>query len=191
MKKLTVIVLTAMASCLSLNAQTVIGSSFGVNSGSTTQSADTSSSDDSEQTQNGTDFIYHGIEKGWGASMETVWNHFLFGFGYYSGETNDYLKTNNGFELFLGGNYRFFLANNFYVEGRLMAGWYSWSTEFKAGKSSSRDDVNKLFVGVSPRIGIQFGKVAISGGYRWDYVDFEFDKDHCLDRWNVGLTVFW
>jgi hypothetical protein len=136
------------------------------------------------------DFQYHGVEHGWGLSLDYVFKYFVLGFNYNWGETNDYIKTNNGMEYYVGGNYRYHIVKQFYVEGRMLAGWYNWNTKIKTGKSSSDEvNTNKAFIGINPRIGLDFDGWGISAGYRWDYVDFKFDKDHKFDRFTIGISI--
>lgn len=186
MKKTLILTLLVIVFGFNANAQTVISNNYGgTTTGTTSQ---TSNSDEVEQSQSGYDIMYHGIEKGWGIGMDGVWNHLLWSVGYYSGETNDYLTKNNGMQIALGGNYRYHLSEFLYIEGRAFVGWYNWSTAAKIAGKRVEDDINKVFVGFSPRIGLDFGSWGISGGYRWDYVDFKFDKDHRMDRFTVGIS---
>lgn len=183
MKKFFILAMMALAVGMSANGQTVITNDYG--SPITGTDVQKSGSDELEQSQGGFDVQYNAIENGWGIGIDYVVSNVLFGYDYLFGKTNDYVNTNNGMEIYLGGNYRYRIIENLYVEGRAMIGYYYWKTEFKGGGD---DSANKVFLGFSPRVGLQFGKWAISAGYRWDYVDFKFDKEHCLDRFNIGLT---
>ena len=135
---------------------------------------------------------YHAIDDGWGIGISGGGNYFLFGYDYYFGKENEGVSSNMGMEIYAGGNYRYHITEYFYLEGRIFAGYYQWDTKFKKVKGYDIDDikVREAFLGVSPRAGLRYKKVAISAGYRWDWVKFKFKKENCLDRFNIGLTFF-
>lgn len=137
------------------------------------------------------DVQYHAIDNGWGIGISGGGSYFLFGYDYYFGKTNELISSNIGMEIYAGGNYRYHITDYFYLEGRIFAGYYQWDTKFK-GKGYDIDDikVREAFIGVSPRAGLRYKRVAISAGYRWDWVKFKFRKENCTDRFNIGLTIF-
>ena len=117
----------------------------------------------------------------------------------YSNDSNSSTSTSTfnpqkqmGMEIYAGGNYRYHITEYIYLEGRIFAGYYQWDTKFNKVKGYSIDDikVREAFLGISPRAGLRYKKVAISAGYRWDWVKFKFKKENCLDRFNIGLTFF-
>ncbi len=189
MKKIFCIVMMAFAMTSVLSAQTESGgaeSNYG-------RSAYSSGSDNSaNNSQGGFEVKYHAIEKGWGVGLDYIISHIVIGYDYLFGETNDYVKTNSGMQFYLGGNYRYHFTENFFIEGRLMAGWHNWEleTKYKVGKTTktNKDTSDKAFLGFSPQVGLDFGSWGIIAGYRWDWVDFNFDKDHTFDRFTVGLV---
>lgn len=139
----------------------------------------------------GLDIQYHAIDNGWGIGLDYVVKYFLFGYEYYFGKKNDAINSNMGFEILVGGNFRYHIIKNFYLEGRIFGGYYQWDISYKKGKGYDIEDTKtrEAFFGVSPRAGIQFGKVAISAGYRWDWIKMKFKKEYCFDRFTVGLTI--
>ena len=141
--------------------------------------------------KNGTDIMYHAIEDGWGIGVNFVSPYyFLLGWDYYFRKKGEALSTNSGMELYIGGNYRYYLTEVFYIEGRIVAGYYHWEIKFKGKANEAFDSkVNEAFVGLSPRAGLKFGKVALSAGYRWDWIKMDFKKENCLDRFTIGLTI--
>ena len=76
-----------------------------------------------------------------------------------------------------------------YLEGRIIAGYYHWKTEYKdKGYKELNNSADEAFFGISPRAGLKYKKVAISAGYRWDWIKMKFKKENCLDRFTIGLT---
>ena len=136
----------------------------------------------------GVDIQYHAIENGWGVGLNWVAQYLVFGFDYYFGKTGGGVRTNMGMEIYLGGNYRYYVTENFYVEGRIIGGYYQWDIKFDRNVGAEDQSIKEAFIGLSPRAGLKFGKVAISAGYRWDWIKMKFKKENCLDRFNVGLT---
>ena len=57
------------------------------------------------------------------------------------------------------------------------------------GSSAKEEKIKEGFVGISPLVGLQFGKVVITAGYRWDWVKFKFKKENCLDRFTAGVSI--
>ena len=144
---------------------------------------------DPQKQEGAMDVQYHGIDNGWGIGISGGANYFFGGGDLFFGKTNDAVKTNTGYELYFGGNYRYHITENFYLEGRIFAGYYHWQIEYKL-KGSEEQKADEAFFGLSPRAGLRFGKFAISAGYRWDWIKFKFKKENCLDRFNIGLTFF-
>jgi hypothetical protein len=147
---------------------------------------------DPQKQEGAMDVQYHGIDNGWGIGVSGGGSYFLFGYDYYFGKKSEGMSSNMGMEIYAGGNYRYHITEYFYLEGRIFAGYYQWDTEFNKVKGYGLDDikVREAFLGVSPRAGLRYKKVAISAGYRWDWVKFKFKKENCLDRFNIGLTFF-
>ena len=153
----------------------------------------TSTSTFNPQKQEGAfDVQYHAIDNGWGIGVSGGGSYFLFGYDYYFGKESEGMSSNMGMEIYAGGNYRYHITEYIYLEGRIFAGYYQWDTKFNKVKGYSIDDikVREAFLGISPRAGLRYKKVAISAGYRWDWVKFKFKKENCLDRFNIGLTFF-
>lgn len=139
--------------------------------------------------EGGVEFAYEAVENGWGLGMNWTISYFVFGYDFLEGKKGDSFSRNDGYEIFIGGNYRYHLADFFYIEGRIIAGYYHWKTEYKAkGYKDLNNSVDEAFFGISPRAGIKIKKVAISAGYRWDWIKMKFKKENCLDRFTIGLT---
>lgn len=159
---------------------------------SNNSNSSTSTSAFNPQKQEGAwDVHYHAIDNGWGIGTSFS-RYFLFGFDYYFGKKSEGMSSNMGFEVYAGGDYRYHITEYFYLEGRIFAGYYEWNTSFNKVKGYGMEDikVKEAFLGVSPRAGLRYKRVAISAGYRWDWVKFKFKKENCLDRFNIGLTIF-
>ena len=45
-----------------------------------------------------------------------------------------------------------------------------------------------FYVGATPRVGLNFNGYSIFAGYRWDFLDFKFDKEHKGDYFTVGIA---
>ena len=140
--------------------------------------------------EGGVEFAYEAVENGWGLGMNWTISYFVLGYDFLEGKKGDSFSRNDGYEIFIGGNYRYHLADFFYIEGRIIAGYYHWKTEYKAkGYKDLNNSVDEAFFGISPRAGIKIKKVAISAGYRWDWIKMKFKKENCLDRFTIGLTL--
>lgn len=145
---------------------------------------------DPQEQDDYTEIQYHAIEDGWGIGLNGVANYFLFGLEYYFGKTNDVVTTNMGYEIYLGGNYRYHITDFLYLEGRIFAGYYHWEINIKKGYGDvDVTKTNEAFVGISPRIGLKYGKVGITAGYKWDWIKMKFKKENCLDRFTIGLSL--
>ena len=186
MKKLICLAILSIAFGLNANSQTVITNDYS-SSSSSVQSQNFTSNEDIQEQGNDIAVSYHAIEDGWGLSMDMVMSYFVLGYGMYFGDKGDYLATNDGFEIYVGGNYRYHLMKNLYIDARVLGGYYSWKLEMK-GKGAKEDKTSEGFIGLSPLIGLQFGKVSIMAGYRWDWVKFKFKKENCLDRFTAGIS---
>lgn len=139
--------------------------------------------------EGGMEWAYEAIENGWGIGMNWVVSYFTFGGDLLLGKRGDFLKTNDGYELYIGGNYRYHITDFLYLEGRIIAGYYHWKTEYKdKGYKELNNSADEAFFGISPRAGLKYKKVAISAGYRWDWIKMKFKKENCLDRFTIGLT---
>ena len=140
--------------------------------------------------EGGVEFAYEAVENGWGLGMNWTVSYFVFGYDFLEGKKGDSFSRNDGYEIFIGGNYRYHLADFFYIEGRIIAGYYHWKTEFKAKDYKDlNNSADEAFFGISPRAGLKYKKVAISAGYRWDWIKMKFKKENCLDRFTIGLTL--
>ena len=186
MKNLICLAILSIAFGFNANSQTVITNDYS-SSSSSIQSQNFTSDDDIQEQGSGVALSYHAIEDGWGLGMDMVMGYFVLGYGMYFGDKGDYLSTNDGYEIYLGGNYRYFFTKNLYFDARVLGGYYSWTSKMK-GKGAEEEKVREGFVGLSPLVGLQFGNVAITAGYRWDWVKFKFKKENCLDRFTAGIS---
>lgn len=149
-------------------------------------------------------------------SADYIYKHIVIGGAYgWSNDANDdpskgsVMKKMNLLDIHVGGNYRYFLNKNFFVEGRMFVGYNHRYREYLAGKEyvhstygvgrtrDTKDEESDLwktwgegymYVGVSPRIGINFNGIAVNIGYRWDFEEFKFDKSHKDDKFTVGVA---
>ena len=134
MKKSIYLAILSVAFGLNAYSQTVITNDYSSSSSSIQSQKFTSDEDIQEQ---GSDLAvsYHAIEDGWGISMDWVMSYFVMGYGMYFGDKGDYISTNDGFEIYAGGNYRYHLTKNLYFDARVLGGYYSWTLKMK-GKGS-------------------------------------------------------
>lgn len=115
---------------------------------------------------------------GGSAGITGVIKHVLFGAEAW------WYKTNfMAVQVPIGGNYRYFPAKQFYLEGRAMVGYRHSQTDVMG----YTDKYNTGYLGISPRIGIMLGKAwGITAGYE---CDFDFKKfDSPSHRVLVGLA---
>lgn len=187
MKKIICLAIISIAMGLNASAQTVITNDYSSSNGSV-QSQEISSNEDIQEQADDTGISYHAIEHGWGLSLDMIMNYFVFGFGMYWGEKGGYLSSNDGFEIYIGGNYRYRFTKNLFFDARILGGYYAWTIKSK-GSGGVDNKTKEGFIGLSPMVGAQFGKVVISAGYRWDWVKFKFKKENCLDRFTASLAI--
>lgn len=149
-------------------------------------------------------------EEGYHLGADFLYKYLILGGGYgFTESENDKFKAAQRFDFHLGGNYRYyFLENMFYIEGRLLVGYRHYFQKYLAGVREIRhetgfgrvydsysveEDIWKtygkgnMYVGASPRIGMDVGGITLVAGYRWDFMDFKFDKEHKSDFFTVGL----
>lgn len=187
MRKFIYLAVLSMAFGLNAKSQTVITNDYN-SSNSSAQSQSSFSNEDIQEQASDLAVSYHAIEDGWGLSMDMIMNYFVLGYGMYFGEKGDYLSSNDGFEIYIGGNYRYRFTKNLFFDARILGGYYSWKVKYE-GKGGGEDKTNEGFVGLSPMLGAQFGNVSISVGYRWDWVKFKLKKENCLDRFTAGIAI--
>lgn len=187
MKKGFSLAILSIAFGLNAKSQTVITNDYSSSDSNTLSQKIITDEDIQEQ---GSDFAlsYHAIEDGWGISMDYVMSYFVLGWGMYFGDKGDYFSANDGYEIYIGGNYRYHATKNFYFDARVLGGYYSWTAKTK-GKSGDEFKTKEGFIGLSPTVGLQFNKFNIFAGYRWDWVKFKFKKENCLDRFTAGIGI--
>lgn len=159
------------------------------------------------------DFGFHDIEIDKKIEADLIYKYFLVG-GSYGGqkdkiEEGDFQhKNTQRFDAHIGGDYSYFFGPNFFIEGRLILGYAHAFHKYLVGmkteehisgfgriekKNREQHEVWKtwgegdIYVGVTPRIGLKFDNVSIVAGYRWDFAQFKFDKDHRGDYCTIGL----
>lgn len=154
---------------------------------------------------------YMGIDGGFGINMDMTFGYLDINGGWISGKTNDYIKDNSGWQICVGGNYRYWLGKSFFIEGKAGVGYYHSSVEMRLpsgtktttilGKShtsttytTEKESNGEFGLYVSPRAGLHVGKIAgcdwsIVAGYRWDFIKFKFDKDYTNDYFTIGISA--
>lgn len=207
MKKYLLSTLAVLVMGLSANAQTVISNDYRSTTTEKSVSNQAIQIDEKEYRYSGTDFSYVGVENAWGMKMNFIIRGFLAGYKFIFGKTNDYITTNDVWTIDLGYNYRHWLSKSFYIEGRAglqyihtnleyetatRAGFYTKYSNMYQKKSSSSEKISEGNIGLflAPRIGLALGEsFAISAGYEWNFLEFNFDKAHTLDYFTVGISV--
>ena len=191
--------------------------SLGTNNSSTTAQNSSSAADD-DSRMGGVDVDYYGVEKGWGIGVEAH-NGFLIGFMYSQGETNNYtwgMHLGYNFRYWIVPN-TLYIEGRFGVgyadakleitttttktrttEGRYIAGHYlegkTYTYEEKQKENLGGSD---FYLMMSPRIGLNLfkfkngGGVALTGGYRWTFTKFKFDKEHKADYFSAGICIIY
>ena len=152
--------------------------------------------------------------------LDFVYKHLVVGGSYIigSGGDGDKIKDSKGFDIHIGGNYRYFLGNGmFYVEGRLLAGYQCMTQEKMVGtqrvthysgfgkREKTYVDENEIWktarvgegfiLSITPRIGIQKNGYSVYAGVGWNFLssdkkfkDIEFDKKFEGYYFTVGLA---
>ncbi len=207
MKKYLLSALAVLVMGLSANAQTVISNDYGSTTTEKSAGNQTSHVDEIEYRYSGMDYSYVGMEDAWGIKMNFLIKGFLAGYKFIFGKTDNYLTTNDVWTIDLGYNYRHWLSKSFYIEGRAglqyihtnleyktttRAGYYTKYSNMYQKKSSSSEKISEGNVGLflAPRIGLALGNsFAISAGYEWNFLEFNFDKAHTLDYFTVGISI--
>ncbi|MBR1879409.1 MAG: hypothetical protein IJ804_01440 [Prevotella sp.] len=177
---------------MNVNAQTVIANDYGSPiSGADGQSVN--SNDDEEELKSSFDISYQAIENGFGLGMTWVFNHIVLNGSMISGETNSYIKKNEGWRIGLGLNYRHWLANFLFIEGQAGVEYTHGTVEIKVSKNETSENSEGNFgMFLTPRVGLKALKIAgtdwgVVAGYRWDFNKFKFDKDYTAKYFTIGL----
>lgn len=132
--------------------------------------------------------------------LDAVYKHLVVGGSYIIGTgendgTNGSPKTeaSKGFDVHIGGNYRYFLGNGlFYAEGRLLAGYNCVTQKICTGKQTVRHhsgfgQIEKIseeeseiwktgrlsegfYLSLTPRIGIQKNGYSVYAGAGWNFL---------------------
>lgn len=157
--------------------------------------------------------------------LDFVYKHLVIGGSYIIGSGgNDgdnvinKTKDSKGFDIHIGGNYRYFLGNGlFYVEGRLLAGYQCMTRETSVGKLTvnhisgfgnrleneyeeseiwkTARESEGFNLSITPRIGIQKNGYSAYAGVGWNFLgsdkkfkNIEFDKKFEGYYFTVGLA---
>ena len=157
-------------------------------------------------------------ENGQKIGVDLVYKHLLIGGSYRwlddKIEDGSYKKDRTqAFDVHIGGNYRYFAYSNdffdLYLEGRVLLGYNHTFWNYVSGTKTARYETGfgrikewheeksdiketygkgQYYVGVTPRIGFNFGDVSLVVGYRWDFNEFKFDKENKGDYFTIGLA---
>ena len=156
--------------------------------------------------------------------LDFVYKHLLVGGTYYIIDSSRYdalfAKTEEpkGFDIHLGGNYRYFLGNGlFYVEGRMLVGYQCATQKVMVGEKTvwhhsgfgdrekSDEEVIEMwktartsegfYLSITPRIGIQKNGYSVYAGAGWNFLnsdrklkEIQFDKKFKGYYFTVGLA---
>ena len=153
--------------------------------------------------------------------LDFVYKHLVVGGSYIigsGGNDEDKTKNSKGFDIHVGGNYRYFLGDGlFYVEGRLLAGYQCMTREKCVGKQTvnhisgfgNRLEINSeeseiwktareregFNLSITPRIGLQKNGYSVYAGVGWNFLgsdkkfkNIEFDKKFEGYYFTIGLA---
>lgn len=139
-----------------------------------------------QDQQSGITFEYAGYDGGWGMGFTMNILHVELGYQLLDGETNEYLKTNEGWKVGLGGSYRYWFNKYIWVQGSVGV-LYAHSTIEYDGADKEKEGNFGLYA--NPRIGLNiYSGICITASYRWDFNKFKFSKDYTDDYFTVGLA---
>ena len=147
-------------------------------------------------------------DQAFGVGLDYVVSYLNVNASYIFGKTDDTVKDNAGWQIGIGGNYRYNISKVFYVEGRAGIGYYHWSSKYRyqsgekevgpswgnhhttvATYDYKKNTANEAELYVSPRVGIHITKnFSIVAGYRWNFIKFKFDKEHTNDYFSIGAS---
>jgi hypothetical protein len=95
----------------------------------------------------------------------------------------DFYKDNFMLKFSVGGDYKFFLGEQFYLEGRAGVGYW-WS---KAGKGVDGD--GNVYLTLQPRIGWKFAEHwGVFAGGQFDFYKFKFSKGYNQGYGTIGVA---
>ena len=160
-----------------------------------------------EKRNSGFEASYMALDGGFGIHYGFIFDGIALGGKFISGDENDYLRSNTGWGINLGYNWRHWLGKSFYIEARAGIQYLHQSYEYVAGTKTTtkvilgkthtftskvwkKESDGKLGLFLTPRIGLALGEsFAITAGYEWDFAEFKFDKGHTNDYFTIGLSV--
>lgn len=122
---------------------------------------------------------------GGGYGISLMYKHVLLGYEMFwmKKSPSDY----RAFDIYAGGNYRRFLGEWFYIEGRAMIG-------YKHVKMYG-DKEGNVYLGLSPRIALDLihtkrgMHVSLFGGYEADFLKFKFKKGYVSHSFPFGIAM--
>lgn len=149
--------------------------------------------------------------------LDAVYKHIVVGGSYIIGTGKDEgMEDWKGFDIHVGGNYRYFFGNLFYVEGRLLAGYQCMTQKIRTGiqtvihhsgfgdREKTRDEKSEIWktgrtegfnMSLTPRIGIQKNGYSVYAGAGWNFLgsdkkfkNIEFDKKFERYYFTVGVA---
>ena len=167
--------------------------------------------------QGGFGLDYLGIEDGWGIGLNIPMMKYAVIDAGYSSAGSDGVDVSSWY-VGIGGHYRYWFNKWLFIEGNIgvLYGHTSIDIDYDSGSYSTRakpnnfkdnvgtgssstgsdsyDDSDGAFgLFFTPRLGIRLFKfgnsdIALVGGYRWNFSDFKFDKEHTSDYFTIGIA---
>ena len=153
------------------------------------------------QSSIGIEYFTKKPKEGNNLSVDLTYKHLVVGGTYkWTANSNDgenglpKTKNTQGFDLHIGGNYRYFIGGDlFYIEGRLIAGYSSMAqkrvvgtrTEIHTSGFGRIEETNEkqtdiwmnvnipqepYYAALMPRIGLNFNSYSIYAGAGWNFV---------------------
>lgn len=138
------------------------------------------------QTNGGVFFNWGFIEKGHIYHTGLMFNGFLIEYGDLSQEWKDLGMKTSGWRLQAGYNYRYWFGNRLFAQAMAAIGYGHGSVEYKG--SSDKQSSGGGILSIAPGVGVRiWNTLSLQVGYRFDFNDFKFDKEHTGDYINIGI----
>lgn len=184
MKKIISFILVLLVS-MSASAQII--------SSSNNQGTEISAVSDIRSSQSSIELEYQAtITNGWQIGTNIIYKHILIGGSACFGNKTDFQKDLFRWYGHVGGNYRyFFLDDDLYIEGRILFGYQagSYKVSLNGNDWDKVKEDGEMYLGISPRLGMNFGKISAVVGYRWDFPEFKINKENYKNGYfTVGLA---
>lgn len=139
------------------------------------------------KVKGGTSFNYGFVEKGYLFHINFMVKGYFLEYGMGSQDFKDAGFETDNWMVTAGYNYRYWLGRSVYLQGAAGIGYAHTKVTVKG--SRDEDSSGGAIFTLRPALGLRVWKsMSLEAGYRWNFSEFKFDKEHTSDYFNIGIN---